>query len=173
MARKKPTLVILRGGPSTGKSTICEEIRKKDPKIIWLHVDSFKRFVNSGKPNTDRDHWYHAASATLDYFLSQNFTVIAECIFQYRKHVNIFLKTAKKHHAKALVFELVANPKSLIKRDRGRKGVPEGLRPPLPEKTIKSLTSLVNENHFPGAIIIKTDQTTIKDTVDQIFKVIR
>lgn len=166
---KQQVFIILRGGPATGKSTICKEIQKRMPEIIWLHVDSFKRFLNSGNENRDRDHWYGAAAASLDYFLAQNFSVIAEGIFQDHKYINLLLETAKKQNVRTKIYELLASGEVLIERDRKRKGVPEGIRPRLSKDIIKRLASQVNDNHFPEAEIINTEELTMTQIVDSIL----
>lgn len=165
----KQTLIILRGGPATGKSTICEAVQKENKRIIWLHVDSFKRFLRSGNDEVDRNHWYGAAAASLEYFLANKFSVLAEGIFQFTKHVEYFIEIANKYSVKIKVFELTAPTSILVTRDSQRKGVPEKLRPSLSKGTIKNLSQQVTENHFPNAEIIETNNTSIQQIVHKIL----
>ncbi|MBI2036510.1 AAA family ATPase [Candidatus Microgenomates bacterium] len=163
------TLIILRGAPASGKSTVCEEIQKRKKNIVWFHVDSFKRFLNSRNEVSDRDHWYGAAAASLDYFLNKKFSVLAEGIFQYHKHVNLFIQIAQKHGVKIKIFDFVAHNDILLQRDKTRKGVPEGLRKALAEETIKNLAHEIYNNKFPDAKIIDTEKESIEHIVQKIL----
>lgn len=163
-------LVILRGGPASGKSSVCEEVQKRNSKIVWLHVDSFKRFVNTGNKSSDRNHWYGASAASLNYFLKNGFSVLAEGIFQYHEHMQLFLQTAEKYVVKGKVFELASDPEILIQRDKTRKGVPQGLREPLPKETIKKLAFQIRDSHFPNAEIIDTDKESLDSIIEKILK---
>ena len=77
----KQVLVILRGAPSSGKSTLANKLRDYDKRIVWLKVDNFKPFFSD---NTDLivDDVNKTALNSLNYLLDQGFSVVMEGIFQ-------------------------------------------------------------------------------------------
>jgi len=40
----KQVLIVLRGAPASGKSTISKRLRDSDNKIVWLKTDNLKSF---------------------------------------------------------------------------------------------------------------------------------
>ncbi len=45
-------LVIIRGAPASGKSSIAKKLRNYSKKVAWLKVDNFKDFF-SGEPSLE------------------------------------------------------------------------------------------------------------------------
>lgn len=73
-------LIIIRGAPASGKSTIAKKLRDFKKKIVWLKVDNFKDFF-SEDGTLGLEYANEAAVVTLKYLLNQGFSVIMEGIF--------------------------------------------------------------------------------------------
>ncbi|NQV09313.1 AAA family ATPase [Candidatus Woesearchaeota archaeon] len=84
----KPTLIIIRGSPATGKSTLARNLTKKfDGKTALLIVDEF-RWVMTAHKNRDKkdysvsfDNFLYA----LENYLKLGYTIIVEDVW-IRKH---------------------------------------------------------------------------------------
>jgi len=63
---EKPKLLILRGAPASGKSSIAKKLRNFTKKIVWLKVDNFKAFFAEDS-SLALDYVNEAALKTLEY----------------------------------------------------------------------------------------------------------
>ena len=63
-------LIILRGPPSSGKSTIAKKLRDFEHKIAWLKVDNFKDFF-AEDTSSALQYVNESAIATLKYLFDQ------------------------------------------------------------------------------------------------------
>src|SRR4030042_6185925 len=79
-------LVILRGAPASGKSTIAKKLRDFQKKIVWLKVDNFKDFF-SEEDTLGLKYANESAVVILDYLLGQGFSVIVAGIFQNTDYI--------------------------------------------------------------------------------------
>lgn len=49
----KQVLIVLRGAPDSGKSTISKRLRDSDNKIVWLKTNNFKPFFSDSGEFTE------------------------------------------------------------------------------------------------------------------------
>ncbi len=165
-------LIILRGTPASGKSSIAKNYRNFEEKVVWLKVDNFKDFFTEDA-TIALEFVNGSAIATLGYLLSQGFSVVVDGVFQNTTAVDNALQFAKEKNIPARVFELTASLEMLLKRDNQRKGVLEGLRKPLGREAITKIFNILAENLYPNAIKLNTEENSIercKGIIDSYFK---
>ena len=155
-------VIILRGAPSSGKSTIAKSYRNFEEKTVWLKVDNFKDFF-AEDASAALSFVNGSAVATLEYLLKEGFSVVMEGIFQDTKAIDDAVKIAKKHNIPCKVFELEISLETLNSRDITREGVPEGLRKPLGEETITKIYQVLKNNPHSGAIKLDTENNNLEE----------
>ena len=165
-------LIILRGAPSSGKSTIAKRLRSFKRKIAWLKVDNFKNFFakDVSEENDAVDDVNQLAMVALQHLLSQGFSVVIEGIFQNPKYVTSATEIAKKRNVRFKVYELECSLKTLQLRDRNRPGVKEGCRKPLGDKVIAHLFNVIKENSWSGAEKLNTEKLSLDECVEILKK---
>lgn len=162
-------LIILRGVPSSGKSTIAKKMRNFEKKVVWLKVDSFKDFF-ADDSSSALEFVNGTALASLRYLLENGFSVVMEGVFQDTKYISKAVDIAKVNNIQSRVFELETSLATLKERDKVRAGVPEGLRPPLGDEVIERLFNILKNNPFEGAIKIDTQKHNIDECIDLILQ---
>lgn len=155
-------LIILRGAPASGKSTIAKSYRNFEEKIAWLKVDNFKDFFAEDSSAT-LNYVNGATTSTLEYLLKERFSVVVEGVFQDTKALDDALGIARNLEVSVRVFELEVSLETLIKRDYVREGVPEGLRKPLGAKTITKIYETLKTNPYNTAIKLNTEENNLED----------
>ncbi len=163
----KQVLVILRGAPSSGKSTIAKAIRNYHEKIIWLKVDNFKTFF-SDDSDLVIDDANLAAVDSLRYFLGKGFSVIMEGIFQDPQYVRQAVDVAKKNNIGVKVYQLDCSLATLQKRDKEREGIALAHRKKLGDETIAKLFEDLRLNPYQGAINLDTERLSLNQCIDEI-----
>lgn len=166
-----PHLVVLRGAPASGKSTIAESLRNFGKKIVWLKVDNFKDFFSEdgvgGLENANE-----LAVVALEYLLSRGFSVVMEGIFQNTEFITQAIKTAESRGATYKVYQLKCSLSVLQARDRERRGIKEGCRKPLGDEVIEKLYNIVEGSPYPNALILDTEKLTLGECLAEIEKVL-
>jgi predicted kinase len=152
-------LIILRGAPASGKSTLAKSFRCFENKYVWLKVDNFKPFFGSDEA---LPYVNGAAIATLIYILEQKFSVVMEGVFQDAKAIDEARIIADTLSIPVKVFELDVSLDALKKRDLVREGVPEGMRPALGDEVIEKIYNNLKNNPYPTAIRLNTKVNTIE-----------
>jgi chloramphenicol 3-O-phosphotransferase len=160
-------LVIIRGAPASGKSTIAEKLRDFQKKIVWLKVDNFKDFF-SEDGTSGLEYANESAVVVLDYLLGQGFSVIMEGIFQNTEYVTKAIKVAEGRAIPYKVYQIKCSLSVLQKRDRERPGIKEGCRKPLGDEVIEKLYRIVAGNPYPNAIILDTENLSPDECADTI-----
>lgn len=81
-------IIVIRGAPSSGKSTIAKRFRSYKDKTIWLKVDNFKDFF--AKDASEALNYVNSTVfATLKYLVSKEFSVVMYGVFQAIKRIRI------------------------------------------------------------------------------------
>ncbi|MCR4313467.1 MAG: zeta toxin family protein [Candidatus Roizmanbacteria bacterium] len=165
----KQVLVILRGAPSSGKSTIAKSLRDYEKKIAWLKIDHFKPFFAESSDSILGDV-NNTAIIVLYYLLNQKFSIVMEGVFQNPIYIQEAVNIAKQKNIKTVVYELKCSINVLQVRDRIRPGVKEGCRRPLGNFVISNLSNIIEKNPFEDAIKLDTEKTSVDECIKLIKK---
>ena len=163
-------LVIIRGAPASGKTTIAKNLRNFDKKIVWLKVDNFKDFFSDNASLEEQKYVDECALATLEYLLDQGFSVLMEKIFFDPFIIPLALLAAKKRNIKTAVFQIKCSLATLQGRDRNRPGIKEGCRKPLGDEKIKMIYDQLEKTFCPGAISLDTENLSVEECLNLIKK---
>jgi len=156
----KQALIILRGAPSSGKSTIAKKLRDYDKKIVWLKVDNFKPFFSGTDEFTDI--MSKAALASLNCLLDNNYSVIYEGIFQNPLFAEEAIKLAQNKNIPVFTYQLMCSLKTLQDRDLTRIGVKEGCRKPLGNELIEKIYNTVEKNPIKKSTTLDTEKLSLE-----------
>lgn len=162
-------LIILRGAPASGKTTVAKSFRNFENKVAWIKVDNFKDFF-SEDASSALEFVNGSAISTLQYLLGQGFSVIIDGVFQDTSAIDKALEIAKEKNVQVKVFELTCSLEALQQRDGQREDVSEGLRKPLGEETIAEIYGALNNNPYPNAISIDTQHNSMEKCKELIEK---
>jgi len=160
-------LIVLRGVPASGKTTIAKQFRNFDKKIAWLKVDNFKDFFAEDS-STALDYVNGSAIATLGYLFNQGFSVVMDGVFQETNAIDEALVLAKEKNIKVIVYQIKCSLLTLRERDRTRPGVKEGCRKPLGDDVIAGIYQKLEINPYPNAEILDTEYLSLKECVEKI-----
>lgn len=155
-------VIVLRGAPASGKSSLAKSYRDFQQKVAWLKVDNFKDFFSDDSSQA-LDYVNGAAVATLEYLLKQGFSIVMEGVFQNTQAIDDVRKIADSNKVPVRIFELKVSLNTLLNRDALREGVPEGLRKPLGRDLITELFNTLQNNPYPEAIELDTEKNTVED----------
>jgi len=165
----KQVLIILRGAPSSGKSTIAYSLRNYEKKIAWLKVDNFKPFFAESSDSI-LDDVNKTAISVLNDFLDRQFSVVMEGVFQNPLYIQEAVNLAEQKNIPVIVYELKCSVETLQKRDIIRPGVKEGCRKPLGDFVINNLSNIIDKNPFKGAVSLDTEKTSLDECIRLIKK---
>lgn len=165
----KQVLIILRGAPASGKTTLGENLRDFDKKIVWFKTDNIKPFFADYEDRT-LDATMETCIATLNFLLDKGYSVIYEGIFKIPKYATDAIELGKSKNITVVVYQLSCPLKTLQERDKVRKGVPEGCRKPLGDEIIESLYNKVENNPIEGAIKLNTEEKSFEECLEIIRK---
>lgn len=165
----KQILIMLRGAPSSGKSTIAKSLRNYEKKIVWLKVDNFKPFF-AESTDSILDDVNKTALTVLDYLLSQKFSVVMEGVFQNPLYIQRAVNLAGQKNIPVIVYELKCSLNILQERDKTRPGVKEGCRRPLGDFVIGNLSKIIKTNPFETAIKLDTENNSFDECIKLLKK---
>ncbi len=165
----KQVLIILRGAPASGKTTIGKNLRDFHNKIVWLKVDNFKPFFSENLEEA-LPVVNETALVTLRYLLDQGNSVIFDGIFRNPIYVKKAMEYAKNKNIPCVFYQLSCSLKRLQERDRLREGVKEGCRKPLGDEVIEKIYNELENTKIEGAIPLDTENNSLPDYIEIIKK---
>src|SRR5688500_9671492 len=151
-------VIVLRGAPASGKSTIAKSFRNFEKKIVWLKVDNFKDFF-ADDASAALDYVNGASIATLEYLLDEKFSVVIEGIFQNPRSLEQILSSSAAKGVPCLVFELDAPLEALQQRKGDRDG-----------EALTRIYKILNDRSRKDAIKIDTIKYSLEECKDKIIK---
>ena len=161
---KKLDLIIIRGPPGVGKSTVSRLLRDRIGKAVLFDVDYICGMFGEHPKNKEPRFKAHRIAKLISSKLN-NYSVIVERAFGFQEDIDDILKLFGKDKYRVYVFTLESSLNSLIKKDSGR---PSRLR--LGEKVIRLL-----HERFKGSdvkdkgVVIKVGNKSPKKVVDEIM----
>lgn len=162
-------LVIIRGGPASGKTTISKKLRDPSKKIVWLKVDNFKDFFSDDSKPEEQKFVDNCALSCLENLFDQGFSVVMEKIFYDPFILPLAEQVAQKNGVICKVFQIKCSLNTLLQRDQTRPGIKEGCRKQLGADKIKALYNQLEKTFYPTAISLDTENQSI-DTCVEIIK---
>ncbi len=164
----KQILIILRGAPATGKTTLGERLRNENEKIVWLKTDNFKPFFSESGEFTDIIS--QTALASLDFLLDHGYSVIYEGIFQNPIFAENAKELAKTKNVSVVIYQLTCSLFTLQQRDKERPGIKEGCRKQLGDVTIETIFNNVENNPIKDAVRLDTEKLSLEKCLNIIRK---
>lgn len=162
-------LVVLRGVPASGKTTISKELRSFEKNIAWLKVDNFKEFFAEDSSSA-LEYVNGSAVATLNYLFENGFSIVMDGVFQETNAIDDAIKIANARNIKAIVYQIKCSLQTLQNRDRERPGVSKGCRKPLGDDVIAKIYQKLEESFYAGAIPLDTDKLSLEECIEIIRK---
>lgn len=160
-------LIILRGAPASGKTTIARTMRNFENKVAWLKVDNFKDFFAEDS-SVALKFVNGSAIATMSYLFDEGFSVVMDGVFQDTSAITDAIKIASERGIKDTVYEIECSLQTLQERDRTREGVKEGFRKPLGDETIESIYKVLKDSPYPNEKALNTENKTVEECLEQI-----
>ena len=114
-------LIILRGLPGTGKTTLAEKLVEKIGAVnIW--TDGFKHEAKTGSRLKDCNYAYKKTLKILEEYNAKNikYAIVTEILYS-RNFRNNLLKFIKKSKSKAYWFQLKRPLSALLENEAKRK----------------------------------------------------
>jgi len=161
-------LVVIRGAPASGKTTIAKMMRNFGEKVVWLKVDNFKDFFSSDASLAEQEYVDKCALTTLEYLLDEGFSVVMEKIFYNPFVIPLATEVAQEKGIKTKVFQIKCPLEVLQERDRNRAGVKEGCRKLMDKEIIKDIYEQLERTYYSGAIGLDTGNFSPEDCVRKI-----
>lgn len=166
----KQVLIVLRGAPASGKTTIGENLRDFDKKIVWLKTDNIKAFFSNPSESRILDEVMETCLIILKNLLERGYSVIYDGIFKKPEYAQKAIALANSKNIPTVVYQLTCLLETLQKRDKTRKGVKEGCRKPLGDEIIESLFNKVEDNPVEGSIKLNTEEKSLQECLEIIKK---
>lgn len=163
----KQSLVILRGAPASGKTTLGERLRSKALKVVWLKIDNLKPFFSEDWGDS-LDEVNTVALAIIDRLLSDGFSVVFDGIFKNPEHAQDAMRLARLKNVPVVVYQLQCSLETLQKREDERSE--KYNRPHFGKDMIERLHLKVLNNPIEGAIILDTENTSLDEGLKIIKK---
>ena len=168
LSKGQQTVIILRGAPSTGKTTVAHLLTERIPGLVKISVDSL---VNMNvKPKHTNEEWVKGrplglemARVLLEYFLTKGNCVVIEEFFIETNRIKEIIKISRKHKASSYVFELTVSLMAALEREKIR---PDAKN----EKPVEELIGLMEKNPYVGTIQIDTSDKSPNNIVDLILQ---
>lgn len=163
-------LIIIRGAPASGKSTIAKQLRSFQDRVVWLKVDNFKDFFAAEAKLEEQMYVDECALASLEYLLDKGFSVVMEKIFYDTYIIPLAVESAKKRGVAVQIFQLRCPLEVLQSRDRNRPGVKEGCRKPMGDEAIERIYNRLEETFYPGANVLDTEKDSVEECIQIIYR---
>lgn len=153
-------VLVIRGPPASGKTTIVELLKKKiKKKLVFIDRDDIRHLVvdYSVKSKEEFNLANKNVCDLLNNFLKEDYFVIIIEVFNTLSHIEDIKKVAKNNNSKFLCVSLTAPLEVLKERQINRdQDIPFGL-----EGLVKVYEKYSTKN-FPGLVI---DATKEKDEI--------
>lgn len=165
------TLIVLRGGGATGKTTVAEKLRNEVENVAWAQADKLKGSF-PGHPQREFTELHEVNLLLTEYFIKKGNSVVVDSVFKEIAWIDQYKELAEKYNVNFAVFELFVDPKVGIERERRRPGVIQGWRRPVRDKDVKGSIEMILKNPYPDTIKIDTTDLTIDKIAEKIIKTV-
>lgn len=163
----KQALVILRGSPASGKTTLGEKLRSKENKVVWLKLDNLKPFFSEDWGDS-LDEVNTIALAIIDRLITDGFSVVFDGIFKNPDHAKAAISLAKSKNIPVVVYQLVCSLETLQKREDERAS--KYNRDHFGKDMIERLYNKVLNNPIENSVELNTEKLSIDQCLEIVKK---
>ncbi len=158
----KPKLVILRGRPTSGKSTAWHTLKKNKSLKKWRFIDHV-----SLKNKLGKEEGKLALMEELKTAMKKKENILIEEMYEktLKKYIKYYLE---RYNYKIITFQFFVSTKTAYKRDIQR--AKEKWHPKMGKKRIKQMHDLHDKIADPKGILVDTDKLNKKQVVTLILK---
>ena len=162
---KKPRVIIIRGPPGVGKSTVAKALRDNIKTAVCFDVDALcESFGEHPKKQSARFLAHEIIQYISRKFYTSGYDIIIERFFLEQADIDNINNLFSKTQYAFFTFTLCASLNSLINNDSKRSG-----KQNLGQDVIKLLYSrFINSNVKNPGIIIQTDNKSVDMIVEEI-----
>jgi len=163
-----PKLVILRGKPTSGKSTAFHNIKKTKKLKNWVLIDFPK--IKDMFSEKDRELRKIALFAILKEVMKKKKNILLEEMSEetIRKYINNYIK---KYKYKIIVFQFEVKMKTAYKRNIQR--ARDKWHPYIKKRKLKDLHKMHDDRFDNQALLVDCNKLSKKQVVDLILKKIK
>ncbi len=166
---KKPKFVVLRGRPTSGKSTAFDNLKKKKELSGWVFIDhpKIKSMFNGLEEDVKKSLQKKALFGLIKEVLKSKRNIIMEETSRetLKKNVGNFLK---KYDYKVIVFQFTVSTKRAYNRNVKRVDDPKHTHnTPL---NLDKLNKMHDERFDKDAILVDTDKLGKRKVVEYILE---
>jgi tRNA uridine 5-carbamoylmethylation protein Kti12 len=158
----KPRLVILRGRPTSGKSTAWHTLKKKRAMKNWNFIDNASLKNKLGKEPGKVALMEQLKIATRN---KENILIEEMSEKTLKKYIRYYIK---RYNYQIITFQFFVSTKTAYKRDIQR--AKEKWHPKMGKKWIVEMHELHDKRVDSKGILIDTDKLNKKQVVDIIIK---
>lgn len=167
----KPKLIIIRGPPASGKSTLARGVVKKTKgKVALLIVDEFRWVMTAHEDRDAKDYEvsFDNYLYALENYLKLGYTVVTEDVF-VRKHkdkstsIDFVIELGKKYKADISVYLLKGSFDTIKHINTLRPMV-------IPQKELKELYDKVYSQSVKGETIVTIDDKDTNQILKEVLK---
>jgi len=114
---KSQRLIVFRGPPAAGKTTISREIKKQKPDLAVIKFDTMRRIISDDPdPYAFKGLTFKMVENLAEFLINCGCSVLVEGLFIYEKEIEPFFNISRKYNISLKTFELSASLKILKKR---------------------------------------------------------
>ena len=166
-----PRVIIIRGTPGTGKSTIAQKVAsllKGTTKKAYIPIDNVQHLdLRNGSKDKFKLGIFHTAILCRS-FIQEGFNIVVDYVFD--ADLDFFIEKLFRSHATTLppckvqVFYIDAEFETIKKRNKAR-------RDPMPLPILKKLYETCNaqKGSFPGEVVIDSTKLSPKGSAKIIL----
>lgn len=159
-------VIILRGGPAVGKTTIGKALRNKLGTAICISIDEIITMI--GDFDTHSKMWGHIGSRWLaDLYAKQGWFIIFEELYDDPLSLHNTQKWANQKKLTVFLFHLMASSEDAFRRNL------VGGRDNISKERFDFLTDKVERSTPADAININTSEYAMNECVDIIMDYIQ
>jgi predicted kinase len=167
MHKSKLFLILLDGPMGSGKTTVAKLLHAKLKRTAHLGLDRIKWFISDFKRcPADNEIVRNVVVAMAKEYLKEGISVIIEQGMR-KDSIEALKKTAKKYHAKCLVYQLDAPKNLLLARVHERPRLPG--KPRISNARIERNYRAHLEHKYKGAVVLDVAKLSARQVAGRIL----
>lgn len=112
-------LLVIRGLPASGKSTLAKKLTEEDKTYIRVNKDDIRRMLNT-EGGAKENFVIEIRDSIIVHALKSGLNVVSDDTNLHPKHLERFTDLAKEYGAEVVIKDMDISVEECIRRDHGR-----------------------------------------------------